>query len=175
MFYRNLSPIGVYFNITFFESNISGFWQPRGADPLEYAKLIKLTADEIRAVIPDALIGACLSGGAFWWNNSYVLKLLRSGIARELNFFCVHAYGTQPEQNYRQCIAMLRRVLDAADKRYLLIDSTKIGRKGLYRIWARGGFSAIITASKNNVNIGQSPKRTYGVGCGSTGTKAVSS
>ena len=95
------------------ESNISGFWQPRGADPLEYAKLIKLTADEIRAVIPDALIGACLSGGAFWWNNSYVLKLLRSGIARDLNFFCVHAYCTQPELNYRQCIAMLRRVLDA--------------------------------------------------------------
>ena len=47
--------------------------------------------------------------------------------------------------NHEQQAEILRRVLDAADKRYLIIDHTKIGRKGIYRIAARGGFDAILT------------------------------
>ena len=53
--------------------------------------------------------------------------------------------------NHEQQAEILRRVLDAADKRYLIIDHTKIGRKGIYRIAARGGFDAILTdRSKDN-------------------------
>ena len=47
--------------------------------------------------------------------------------------------------NHEHQAEILRKVLDAADKRYLLIDHTKLGRKGLYRIAARGGFDAILT------------------------------
>ncbi len=47
--------------------------------------------------------------------------------------------------NHEHQAEILRKVLDAADKRYLIIDHTKIGRKGLYRIAARGGFDAIMT------------------------------
>ena len=47
--------------------------------------------------------------------------------------------------NHEHQAEILRKVLDAADKRYLLIDHTKFGRKGLYRIAARGGFDAIIS------------------------------
>ena len=47
--------------------------------------------------------------------------------------------------NHEHQAEILRKVLDAADKRYLLIDHTKFGRKGLYRIAARGGFDAILT------------------------------
>ena len=47
--------------------------------------------------------------------------------------------------NHEHQAEILRKVLDAADKRYLLIDNTKLGRKGLYRIAARGGFDAIIS------------------------------
>lgn len=47
--------------------------------------------------------------------------------------------------NHEHQAEILRKVLDAADKRYLLIDYTKLGRKGLYRIAARGGFDAIIS------------------------------
>jgi len=47
--------------------------------------------------------------------------------------------------NHEQQADILRRVLDAADKRYLIIDHSKIGRKGIYRIAARGGFDAILT------------------------------
>ena len=47
--------------------------------------------------------------------------------------------------NHEHQAEILRRVLDAADKRYLIIDHTKIGRKGIYRIAARGGFDKILT------------------------------
>lgn len=47
--------------------------------------------------------------------------------------------------NHERQAEMLRKVLDAADRHYLLVDHTKLGRKGLYRIAARGGFDEIIT------------------------------
>lgn len=47
--------------------------------------------------------------------------------------------------NHEHQAEILRKVLDTADKRYLLIDHTKLGRKGLYRIAARGGFDAILS------------------------------
>ncbi len=60
----------------------------------------------------------------------------------------VSAFGLDDKTattNHEQQAEILRRVLDAADKRYLIIDHTKIGRKGIYRIAARGGFDAILT------------------------------
>jgi len=47
--------------------------------------------------------------------------------------------------NHERQAEILRKVLDAADKRYLIADHTKLGRKGLYRIAARGGFDRIIS------------------------------
>jgi DeoR/GlpR family transcriptional regulator of sugar metabolism len=46
--------------------------------------------------------------------------------------------------NHERQAEMLRKVLDSADRRYLLLDRSKIGRKGLYRIAARGGFDAVL-------------------------------
>lgn len=60
----------------------------------------------------------------------------------------VSAFGLDDKTattNHEQQSNMLRRVLAAADRRYLIIDHTKIGRKGLYRVAARGGFDAILT------------------------------
>ena len=47
--------------------------------------------------------------------------------------------------NHERQAEMLRKVLDAADRRYLIIDRSKFRRKGLYRIAARGGFDAILS------------------------------
>ena len=47
--------------------------------------------------------------------------------------------------NHERQAGILKRVLAAADKRYLLVDKTKIGRKGIYLISPRGGFDAIFT------------------------------
>ena len=47
--------------------------------------------------------------------------------------------------NHERQAEFLRKVLDIADRRYLIADHTKIGRKGLYRIAPRGAFDAILT------------------------------
>ena len=60
----------------------------------------------------------------------------------------VSAFGLDDKTattNHEHQVEMLRKALDAADKRYLIIDHSKIGRKGLYRIAAKGGFDAIFT------------------------------
>ena len=47
--------------------------------------------------------------------------------------------------NHERQSELIRKVLDAAEKRYLLIDRSKYGRTGLYRLSARGAFDAILT------------------------------
>ena len=47
--------------------------------------------------------------------------------------------------NHERQSELIKRVLDAADSRYLLVDRSKFGRKGLYRLSARGAFDAIVT------------------------------
>lgn len=62
----------------------------------------------------------------------------------------VSAFGVDDKNattNHERQAEMLRKVLAAADRRYLIIDRSKLKRKGLYRIAARGGFDAIITDS----------------------------
>ena len=59
----------------------------------------------------------------------------------------VSAFGLDDKTattNHVRQAEMLRKVLDAADRRYLLIDRSKLRRKGLYRIAARGGFDAVL-------------------------------
>ena len=61
----------------------------------------------------------------------------------------VSAFGIDDKNvttnNERQA-ELLRNVLSSADKRFLIVDSTKFGRRGLYRISAKGGFDVIFTA-----------------------------
>ena len=60
----------------------------------------------------------------------------------------VSAFGLDDKTattNHEHQAEILRDVLDAADRLYLLVDQAKLGRKGLYRISARGAFHAIIT------------------------------
>ena len=60
----------------------------------------------------------------------------------------VSAFGLDANNattNHERQAEILHKVLDLADKRYLAVDGSKFGRKGLYRISARGGFDAIIS------------------------------
>ena len=60
----------------------------------------------------------------------------------------VSAFGLDDKTattNHEHQAEMLRHVLAVADSKYLLVDRTKLGRKGLYRISARGGFDATLT------------------------------
>ena len=47
--------------------------------------------------------------------------------------------------NHERQSELIKRVLDMAERRYLLIDRSKYGRTGLYRLSARGAFDAIVT------------------------------
>ena len=60
----------------------------------------------------------------------------------------VSAFGLDDKTattNHEHQAEMLHHVLAAADRKYLLVDQAKLGRKGLYRISARGGFDAVLT------------------------------
>lgn len=60
----------------------------------------------------------------------------------------VSAFGLNDKMattNHERQSELIKRVLDAADRRYLLIDRSKLGRTGLYRLSARGAFDAIVS------------------------------
>jgi len=60
----------------------------------------------------------------------------------------VSAFGVDSKgitTNHERQAELLRRVLDAANKRYLLADSSKFNRTGLYRLAARGSFDDIFS------------------------------
>ena len=61
----------------------------------------------------------------------------------------IHDNPELGHQEFKACgwqAELLRNVLSSADKRFLIVDSTKFNRRGLYRISAKGGFDAIFTA-----------------------------
>ena len=63
----------------------------------------------------------------------------------------VSAFGLDAKTattNHERQSELIKRVLDMADRRYLLVDHSKFGRTGLYRLAARGTFDAIITERK---------------------------
>ncbi len=79
------------------ESNIDHFWQPHPANARDYLELVKITKAAIRAAIPDAKIGGCTSSmGLMKWERDF----FEAGGAKEIDFWCSHAYGQVPE-NFR--------------------------------------------------------------------------
>lgn len=64
----------------------------------------------------------------------------------------VSAFGIDEKNvttNHERQAELLKHVLDAADRRYLVADSSKFNRTGLYRLSARGAFDAIFTSRED--------------------------
>lgn len=60
----------------------------------------------------------------------------------------VSAFGMDEKTvttNHERQAELIRRALDNAARRYLLLDRSKVGRTGLYRLAARGTFDEILT------------------------------
>ncbi len=87
------------------EPNIPCFWQPKGASPQDYARLIDLTQKEIRGVQPSAKIGGCISG----YQGRYLQEFADAGILGKIDFFSLHPYVQLPEQDWAQSVAYLKR------------------------------------------------------------------
>ncbi|MBQ6534423.1 MAG: hypothetical protein IJI37_04570 [Opitutales bacterium] len=78
------------------ESNIDSFWQPKKADPKKYVELVQITGGIIRKNIPDAKIGAVISGSF----RSYIARFLEAGGGKYIDFFAVHPYCVVPEDRH---------------------------------------------------------------------------
>ena len=92
------------------ETNHNGFWQPKKADPAEYARLLDLTQEQIRRAHPEAKIGACVAG----FRNEYMDSFARQEwILPKLDFFSIHSYASLPDAEYAECIRYLRRLFRA--------------------------------------------------------------
>ena len=60
----------------------------------------------------------------------------------------VSAFGIDDKNvttNHERQAEIVHRVLASVEKRYLLVDKSKFGRTGLYRLSARGGFDTIFS------------------------------
>ena len=60
----------------------------------------------------------------------------------------VSAFGLNDRMattNHERQSELIKKVLDAAEQRYLLVDRSKFGRTGLYRLSARGTFDRIVS------------------------------
>ncbi len=89
-------------------------------------------------------------GGNF---DSQLNSILGAATIEQLSHFnitkaFVSAFGMDSKTvttNHERQAELIRRALDSAEKRYLLLDHSKINRTGLYRLAARGMFDEIIT------------------------------
>ncbi len=90
------------------EPELKEFWQPKDANPFEYAKLIEVTAKEIKLGNPEAMIGAC-SCSSF---RKATHALFSTDAVKLLDFFSVHAYCMMPELNFPNGVKALRALIE---------------------------------------------------------------
>ncbi len=84
------------------------FWKPGKPSPAGYVDLVKLTAPEIRAAIPDSvLIGGALSG----MPTEYLRGCLEAGIATHVDKISYHPYQLIPEKDYQKRVSAWREMI----------------------------------------------------------------
>lgn len=91
------------------EPNISAFWHPKHkSSAVEYAKLVAISAEAIRAQHPKAQIVACESGK----DGKFFEDCLKAGMGTHINCFSIHPYTADqiPELNYAVSISRLREI-----------------------------------------------------------------
>ncbi|GAA1010239.1 hypothetical protein Aple_038930 [Acrocarpospora pleiomorpha] len=101
------------------EPNIPQFWQPREVSGRDYADLVRVTAQAVRAEIPDATI---IGGATSLVDPAFLVAALRGGLAQWIDAFSFHPYQMVPEHNLRNSHDLLRRLLDehSPDRRIAL-------------------------------------------------------
>jgi len=92
------------------EPNISSFWKPKKPNPSDYVALVKLTAPEVRRLVPKAVV----IGGAFAGiPMSYLKGCLEQGLADHVDKISYHPYRAVPESGYEGQIRDLRKLIAA--------------------------------------------------------------
>jgi hypothetical protein len=89
------------------EPNIDRFWKPRPS-ALEYASLLRAAVAAIHEADPGALV---CTGGISNIDLPFLIPLLRSGAAREVNAIGVHPYRAGPPESFAADWTMLRKLI----------------------------------------------------------------
>jgi hypothetical protein len=90
------------------EPNISCFWHPKHkSSPIEYTKLVSLSAEAIGAKHPKAQIAACVSGIPL----QFIEDCIKAGIGQHISVFAIHPYNVVPESNYAAMVGRLREIM----------------------------------------------------------------
>jgi len=80
------------------EPDIRVFWKGVPPDPLKYAELVAITAEEIRRLHPDAvIIGGALSRGVDQHSLEFLERALGAGMGRHVDVISYHCYRPRPE------------------------------------------------------------------------------
>lgn len=80
------------------EPDIRVFWKGAPPDPVKYAELVAVTAEEIRRQHPDAvIIGAALSRGIDQHSLEFLERSLGAGMGRHVDVLSYHCYRPRPE------------------------------------------------------------------------------
>ena len=83
---------------------------PMGEPPEVYAELVKITAQAVRSVQPEAkILGGAISGCAIC--NEYIQGLFDNGIAEYIDVFTYHPYQAMPEPAYPERIQFIRNLI----------------------------------------------------------------
>ena len=90
------------------ESNITVFWKPKKANPLDYTELVKVTAPEIRKRVP----GAVIIGGAFAGvPTSFMAGCMKAGMGDYVDRISFHPYQAVPEKNLAKNVDKWREII----------------------------------------------------------------
>lgn len=80
------------------EPDIVVFWKGTPPDPVKYAELVAITAEEIRQHFAEAIIiGGALSRGADQHSLEFLDRALRAGMGKHLDVLSYHCYRPRPE------------------------------------------------------------------------------
>ncbi|MEZ0218124.1 MAG: beta-glucosidase [Rariglobus sp.] len=95
------------------EPNIPQFWHPKKPCGRAYAELVRITADAVRAEIPDATI---IGGAMSKLDPHFLEESLKAGMAGDIDVFSFHPYQLVPEHNLQNMHDLVRRLLDRYGK-----------------------------------------------------------
>lgn len=122
------------------ESNLDEFWYPKDASPEDYIELTRISAEAIHSIQPNARIGVCVTNAV----HEYSVQLIKKGVAKYIDFFCIHPYRVLPENDSDREIASLRRLLDETGGDKVAIWQGEVGycsqfpRPHFLQTWSRG-------------------------------------
>lgn len=92
---------------------------PMGEPPEVYAQLVKITAEAVRSVQPEAkILAGSISGCAIC--NEYIQGLFDNGIAEHIDVFTYHPYQAMPEPAYPERLQFIRDLIAKSGKNITL-------------------------------------------------------